>query len=127
MFFLAWQSQTNCQVRISLAPLHHSFPKSSINGLNKNCLWIQLDRHTTIQPVRAVYPSFASHSRRATTKFVLRGISGKQKPLINENYALLTKVQSLTKNLEDCLLSQRGQIHICTILAQERRCHAWRD
>ncbi len=45
------------------------------NRRSQNPLWEQLDRHTTKQPVRAVYPIFP------LTMFALRGRSGKPIPL----------------------------------------------
>ncbi len=49
--------------------IHHLFSRGSINVCSASCLW------TDIQPIKAVYPQFPSHSRQADAMFVLSGIS----------------------------------------------------
>ncbi len=52
-----------------------------MSGRGSNCLWTQLDGHTTIQPIRAVHPVFPW---QAGDMFVLSGISGEPKLLVLE-------------------------------------------
>ncbi len=71
---------------------------------------------TDIQPVRAVSPSFPSHSRWASTMFVLRGISGEPKtpPYWNTSNTNRKECSDMTENnLADLASTVFGNYWTC--------------
>ncbi len=81
------------------------------------CLWDTASKSLVLpgqEELQTVYPSpFLSHPRQASAMFVLRGFSGsgRQKPLMIENYALLNKrnVSITVVTMSKCLFLYQCQ------------------
>ncbi len=85
-----WHNQSNFQVRISLLSLDSAFiSEGSTNRCGQNWLWTQLDRHTTTQPVRAVYPVFPLTLQASQRCVCFEGNFRQAKTLNIENYVIL--------------------------------------